>query len=77
MTRSMRVARSNSAEHAEHLDHHPAGRSAGVERLRRASEMHSRLVELLQDLRQPADRAGEAVDPVDEEDVKAMKASVG
>ena len=57
-------------EHAEHLHHHPARRCPGVERLGRGAEDHTGLVKLVNDLRQPADRPGEAIDAVDEQHVE-------
>ncbi len=59
-------------EHAEHLDHHPPGRACGVERLGRRPEQDARLVEALEDLREPPDGAREAVDAVDEQEVEAL-----
>lgn len=61
---------------AEHLNHHPAGRGPGVEGLGRRAEVDSDLVQLLQQLSQTSDRAREAVHPVDEEHVVAVKACV-
>ena len=60
-------------EDAEHLHHHPPGRSAGVERLGRRAEDDVAGGELVDDLREPADRAGEPVDAVDEQQVETAE----
>ncbi|HLY94721.1 MAG TPA: hypothetical protein VKP14_07725 [Gaiellaceae bacterium] len=44
-------------EDAEHLHHHPPRRGGGVEWLRRAAEEDARVIELLEDLGEAADRA--------------------
>jgi hypothetical protein len=49
-------------DHAQHLDQHAAGGGGGVERLRRAAEGDPGIVQLVQDLCQPADGAGQPVD---------------
>jgi len=57
-------------EHAEHLYQHPPGRGGGVERLGRRPEHHPGLVQLIQDVHQPPQGAGEPVDPVDQQHVE-------
>ncbi|HSZ06867.1 MAG TPA: hypothetical protein VK778_16900 [Solirubrobacteraceae bacterium] len=63
-------------EHAEHLHHHPAGRGAGVERLGRGAEDHTSLVKLVNDLRKPTDRPGEAIYAVDEQHIEPAELCV-
>ncbi len=60
-----------------HLDQHAAGGGGGVERLDRRPEGDPGGVQLVQDLRQPADGAGEPVDLVDQQDVVQARAGVG
>ena len=60
-------------EHAEHLHHHPARRSRGVERLRRRAKQHVGLVELLEHVREPAHRPREPVDAVDEQQIEPLR----
>jgi hypothetical protein len=58
-------------EYGQHLQHHPPGRRAGVERLgRRAQHDHDR-VELFGELGELAHLPAEPVDPVDEQQVTA------
>src|SRR5581483_11353200 len=54
-------------EHAEHLQHHPPRRGAGIERLSRRLQDDVELVELLAQTRELSYLAGEAVDAVDEQ----------
>ena len=58
-------------EHGEHLDHHPPRRSGRVEGLGRRAKGDAGGVEIFQDLSQAPHRAGEPVDPVDQEQVEA------
>ncbi|HEX3609247.1 MAG TPA: hypothetical protein VHU14_06230 [Solirubrobacterales bacterium] len=58
-------------EDTEELHHHPPGRAGGVEGLRCRAEEHLRCIEPLEDLGQPAHRAREAVDAVDQKQVEA------
>jgi len=64
-------------EDAEHLDHHPTSGATGVERLGRAPEEHSGLVQFVEDLGEAADRPSESVYAVDEEEFEASCAGVG
>lgn len=77
MTRSMMVAPLELGEDAEHLDHHPAGRATGVEGFGGGAEDDVSLIQVLEDLGQPADRAGEAVDAIDEQEVEAAQPGLG
>jgi len=52
-------------EHGEHLQHHPAGRGAGVERLGRRTQCDLVRVEFLRELRKLAHLAREPIDAVD------------
>ena len=61
-------------EHAEHLQHHPPGWGAGVERLRRRLQDDVELIELLAQPGELTHLAGEAVDAVDEQQVDALLA---
>jgi hypothetical protein len=56
-------------EHGQHLQHHPPGCGAGVERLGRRAQRDPVGVELLGQLRQLAHLAREPVDAVDEQQV--------
>jgi hypothetical protein len=58
-------------EDAQHLQHHPPRRRAGVERLGRRLEHDLEPVELLGEPGELAHLAGEAVDAVDEQQVEA------
>jgi hypothetical protein len=58
-------------EDAEHLQHHPPGRGAGVERLGRRLQNNAEPVEFLGQPGQLAHLAAEAVDAVDEQQVEA------
>src|SRR5579864_7853121 len=64
-------------EYAEHLDHHPARRSAGVEGFCRGAKADAGLVELLQELRQRTDRPAQTVDSIDEEHVVTLRPGIG
>nr|WP_262324441.1 hypothetical protein [Acidiferrimicrobium sp. IK] len=64
-------------EHAEHLDHHPSGWGGGVERLGGRTERHTGGVERFEQAGQTAHRPGEAVDPVDEKEVEAVRSGLG
>jgi hypothetical protein len=64
-------------EHGEHLDHHPPRGRGRVERLGGRAERHPGCVELFEEGGEAAHRAGEAVDPVDQEQVVAMCAGLG
>ena len=66
MTRSMMGGAFELGEHAEHLDHHPPGGGGGVERFGGGAERDAGGVEVFEDLREPANGAGEPVDTVDE-----------
>jgi hypothetical protein len=61
-------------EHGKHLQHHPPGRRAGVERLRRRAQGHSVGVKLLGQPGELAHLAGEPIDPVDEQQIDAALA---
>jgi hypothetical protein len=61
-------------EHGQHLQHHPPGRRAGVERLRRRTQCDLVRVELLSQLGELTDLAGEPVDAVDEQQIDAALA---
>jgi hypothetical protein len=54
-------------EHGEHLQHHLAGGGGSVERLGRRAKRDAEIVEVLADLRELADASGQAVHPVDEQ----------
>jgi len=58
-------------EHTEHLQHHPPGGRAGVERLRRRAQHDVEPVQLLGELRELTHLSGEAVDAVDEQQIRA------
>ncbi len=64
-------------EHAQHLHHHAASGGGGVERLGRAAERDSCGVEFVEDLGEPSDGAGEAVDLGDQQEVVAAGPGVG
>jgi hypothetical protein len=53
-------------EHGQHLQHHPPGRGAGVERLRGRAEHDIAGVELLGELGELAHLPAQPIDPVDE-----------
>jgi hypothetical protein len=61
-------------EHAEHLQHHPPRRRAGIERLGRRLQDDVELVEFLTEPGELTHLAGEAVDAVDQEQVDAFLA---
>ena len=56
-------------EHGQHLQHHPPGGGAGVERLGRRAQHDAVGVEFLGQLGELAHLAAQAVDPVDEQQV--------
>lgn len=64
-------------KHREHLDHHATGRGGGVERLGGRAERDAGGVEAGEYVGQSADRAGQPVDPVDEQDVEPAGAGGG
>ncbi|MDA8358386.1 MAG: hypothetical protein M0Z95_19325 [Actinomycetota bacterium] len=64
-------------EHAEHLDHHPPGRARGVEGLGGRAEGDPGSVQVFEELGETAHRAGEPVDPVDQEEVEAPGPGLG
>jgi len=64
-------------KYAEHLDHHPARRSAGVEGLCCGTEADAGVVKLLEELRQRTNRPAQTVDSVDKEHVVALRAGIG
>ena len=51
-------------ENAEHLDHHPASGRAGLEGLGRAPEDHAGVIEVFEEISQPAYRSREPVDSI-------------
>jgi len=59
------------------LHEHPADGCRGVEGFGRGAERDAGLVELVDDLAEDAQAAGDAVDAVDEQDVVALRAGVG
>jgi hypothetical protein len=61
-------------EDAEHLQHHPPRRRAGVERLSRRLQDDVELIQLFAESGELAHLAGEAVDAVDQEQVDAFLA---
>ncbi|HTS72144.1 MAG TPA: hypothetical protein VMG74_00360 [Gaiellaceae bacterium] len=61
-------------KHAEHLQHHPPGRGAGIERLGGRLQDDVELVELLAQPSELTHFSGEAVDAVDEQQVDALVA---
>jgi hypothetical protein len=61
-------------EHAEHLQHHPAGRGAGVERLGRGAQHDAEPVELLGQLGELAHLSRKTVDTVDEQQIDLPRA---
>jgi hypothetical protein len=63
--------------HPEHLNHHPPRRGGGVERLGGRAEYHADLVQLVEDVGQAADGAGQPVHPVDQQHVEAVRAGAG
>src|SRR6266511_4607765 len=63
-------------EDAEHLHHHPTGRGPGIEGFGGRTESDVCLAELVDDLREAANRAGKAVDPVNEKEVEAAELGV-
>jgi hypothetical protein len=64
-------------EHAEHLHHHPTRSGRGVERFRRAAERHPSGVELFEQRGEAANRAGEPVDSVDQQEVVTVRFGFG
>ncbi|OLB78223.1 MAG: hypothetical protein AUI14_13860 [Actinobacteria bacterium 13_2_20CM_2_71_6] len=56
-------------EHAEHLYQHPADGGGGVDWFGGRAEADLGGVELVEDVHEAAQRSGQAVDPVDEQDV--------
>jgi hypothetical protein len=74
LTRSTIVACSNSGEDAEHLQHHPSRRRAGVEGLGCRAQHDADPVELLRQLGELAHFAREAVDAVDEQQIDLPRA---
>ena len=63
-------------EHPEELDQHATGRRRGVDRLGGRAEGHPDRVELFEEADEDLERAGEAVDSVDEQDVVEPEACV-
>nr|WP_266039455.1 hypothetical protein [Lentzea sp. NEAU-D7] len=60
-------------EHREQLEHHPADRGGGVERLGGGAERHADAFQLVQQRDGVAQVAGEPVHPVDEQDVDHVR----
>src|SRR3954468_22215379 len=56
-------------ERPEHLHHHASGRTGGVDRLCQGAEGGARRVDLLQDMQQILERAGQAVEFPDDESI--------
>jgi hypothetical protein len=62
MTRSRIIARSNSAKHAQHLEHGPAGRRRRVEPLLVQEEIDALSVEFSEEVQKVDQRPAQAVD---------------
>ncbi len=56
-------------EGPKHLHHHASGRTGGVDRLCQGAEGGARRVDLLQDMQQILERAGQAVEFPDDESI--------